>query len=93
MGVCVCVCEHLVAWTTTVSAGRRIDKYQIIPSTTTQLSHPRPQKPNKKGMVILDDALGPAWSQALRAEIEHLAQLGWGCMKPNQTRFGPTEVR
>lgn len=46
----------------------------------------------KQGMVVLDDALGPAWSEALRAEIEHLAQLGGGCMKPNRTQFGSTEV-
>lgn len=61
-----------------------VDRYSIHNYPT--LANP------KKGMAILDDALGPAWSQALRAEIEHLAQLGRGCMKPNQTRFGPTEV-
>ena len=43
-----------------------------------------------QGMVILDNALGAEWSQALKEEIVLLVERGE--MKPNRTRFGPQEV-
>jgi hypothetical protein len=42
-------------------------------------------------MVILDNAFGETGAKAMREEIVFLAERG--LMTPNQTRFGPHEVR
>ncbi len=79
--VCVCVC--IDGWMDQIKTRQ---SHKSINVCTCKLVL------NVQGMVVLDSALGETWSRALRAEIQHLAQVGKGCMQPNRTRFGPWEV-